>query len=314
MVSQRFLGGPLSRALRDAKSPRVPENPRIKYLKQTIRKEIEWFPKDLRFRLAHRHERMRPIPGPYLRFRVAGDYGIEWFHVSGRETRLAFERALAGIGRKLPEFRSILDFGAGCGRVLRWLEELTPAARIVGVDVDAPAVRWCRRHLPYVDVRKTSPLPPLPFADGAFDLVYSHSVFTHLDENYQDRWLSELARIVRERGVVLATVNGERPFQRFFETDPAHPGMLAYRKRLEESGFLFVTDDSWKGIFPDFYHSTFHTKAYVREHWARYFDVRDYLENAMLDLQDIVVLEKRGATQRAGSADGSVPSGNCGPP
>src|SRR5215471_1721931 len=78
---------------------RVLSNPRLKYLKQSIEKELEWFPKDVRFRFEHRREKMRPIPGPYLRFRVAGDYAIEWFHASGRESRLAFERALAPTGR-----------------------------------------------------------------------------------------------------------------------------------------------------------------------------------------------------------------------
>jgi SAM-dependent methyltransferase len=272
---------------------RVLSNPRLKYLKQSIVKELEWFPKDVRFRFDHRHDKMRPIPGPYLRFRVAGDYAISWFHASGRESRVAFERALEGTGRDLSAFRSILDFGSGCGRILRWLDDLTPRARLFGVDVDGPAVRWCKRHLPYALVQKTSPLPPLPFADGAFDLIYSHSVFTHLDETYQDRWLAELRRVLMDGGILLATVNGERPWRGFFDTNPGHPGMIAYRQRLTDTGFLFVSDDNWKGIFPDFYHSTFHTKQYVHEHWGRHFEIRGYHECAMLDLQDIVVLEKR---------------------
>ncbi len=275
---------------------RLLSNPRLQYLKQSIVKELEWLPKDARFRLEHRREKMRPVPGPYLRFRVAGDYGIEWFHLSGRESRLAFERALTSAGRSLTDFRSVLDFGSGCGRILRWLDDLTPRAQLFGVDVDGAAVRWCKRHLPYARVQKTSPLPPLPFSDGTFDLIYSHSVFTHLDERYQDRWLSELRRVLKDGGFLLATVNGERPFRSFFDTNPEHPGMIAYRETLTSSGFLFVSDDNWKGIFPDFYHSTFHTKEYVREHWSRFFEILGYHESAMLDLQDIVVLEKRSVT------------------
>ena len=34
-------------------------------------------------------------------------------------------------------------------------------------------------------------LPPLPFADGAFDLVIVISVFTHLPRDSQDAWLAE---------------------------------------------------------------------------------------------------------------------------
>lgn len=291
----------VSNALGISRKDRVLSNPRLKYLKQSILKELEWLPKDVRFRFEHRHEKMRPIPGPYLRFRVAGDYGVEWFHASGRESRLAFERALTVTGKELSSFGRVLDFGSGCGRILRWLEDLTPGARLFGVDVDGPAVHWCKRHLPYARVQKTSPLPPLPFSDATFDLIYSHSVFTHLDERYQDRWLAELRRILKDGGVLLATVNGERPWNGFFETNPEHPGMLAYRQRRSDTGFLFVSDDNWKGIFPDFYHSTFHTKGYVEQHWAQYFDIRGYSENAMLDLQDIVALEKRAVVNGSGS-------------
>jgi len=267
-------------------------NPRLRYLADSIRKELEWLPKDLRFRFEHRSDRMPPVPPPYLRFRVAGDYGVKWFHESGRESRNAFESALSGVGKTLQDFRSILDFGVGCGRVARWMEDLVPRARLYGVDIDPPAIRWCKRHIRYATVTRTSPLPPLPFASGTFDLVYSHSVFTHLNEAYQDEWLAELARVTRPGALLLLTVAGETPFRQFFQSNPTHPGMLEYAKRRDHDGVLFVSDDNWTGIFPDFYHSAFHTRAYVERHWSRFFTVRAHLETAMLGLQDIVVLER----------------------
>src|SRR5689334_18892355 len=118
---------------------------RLRYLAKSLLKEIEWLPADLRFKYRHRFDRMPAIPGPTLRHRVAGDYGIDWFHSSGLETRTAFERALATTEKAPRDFTSILDFGAGCGRVLRWLGEWGEGRELHGVDIDFPAVWWCRR-------------------------------------------------------------------------------------------------------------------------------------------------------------------------
>ena len=42
--------------------------------------------------------------------------------------------------------------------------------------------------------------PPLRFADGSFDIVYAYSVFSHLSERVQLRWVEEFARILRPGG------------------------------------------------------------------------------------------------------------------
>ena len=54
----------------------------------------------------------------------------------------------------------------------------------------------------------TSPISRLPFPNKHFDVVYSISVFTHLDEHMQDQWLSELRRVLKMDGVLLFTVHG----------------------------------------------------------------------------------------------------------
>jgi len=265
---------------------------RLRYLGRSLLKELEWLPRDLRFKYQHRLDGLPPIPGPTLRYRVAGDYRIDWFHVSGRESRAALERALSSVDRTFQDFSRILDFGVGCGRVIRWFEDVSHDKALHGVDIDPLGVYWCARHVPFARVQRTSPLPPLPFPEGHFDLVYSHSVFTHLDERYQDLWLEELRRVTRPGAILLLTVSGEKPWELFFATNPEHSGMLEYKKHRDVLGWLYVSDDGWTGVFPDFYHSMFHTRAYIERHWSEFFAVRGHFENAMLGLQDIVVLER----------------------
>ena len=73
---------------------------------------------------------------------------------------------------------SILDFGCGCGRVVRWWRDLP--AEIHGSDFNPTLVRWCRENLPFGVFEVNRPEPPLPYPDDSFDLVYALSVLTHL--------------------------------------------------------------------------------------------------------------------------------------
>jgi ubiquinone/menaquinone biosynthesis C-methylase UbiE len=52
-------------------------------------------------------------------------------------------------------------------------------------------------ELPVRALRANGQNPPLPFPDDHFDLVFSSSVFTHIDEHAQDLWLAELRRVTQ---------------------------------------------------------------------------------------------------------------------
>jgi SAM-dependent methyltransferase len=236
-----------------------------------------------------------PLPPSELRLRVAGTNDADWFLDSGRMTLVEFAEAIALLDRRLDDFKHIYDFGCGCGRVLRWLPQFAPNAKLYGSDIDAPAVAWCREHLPGVEARVNQGLPPLPFETAAFDLVLGFSVLTHLDENYQDAWLAELQRVTKPGAVLLLTVHGG-----------CHWGwMLAKNAKLEklqdelaQRGFLYNEADDWGNHFPDFYHTSWHLPWYIRTHWSAWFTVLDVLEMRGLRKQDMVILW-RGSLQEA---------------
>jgi SAM-dependent methyltransferase len=102
---------------------------------------------------------------------------------------------------------AVLDFGCGCGRVLRhWAGR--PGPEFHGVDVSRAGVRWCARNLPFAQVKRIAPEPPLPYPNARFDFIYALSVLTHLPEEGSRRWLSELARVLNPGGLLLFTVHG----------------------------------------------------------------------------------------------------------
>src|SRR5207248_1785974 len=115
--------------------------------------------------------------------------------------------ALTSVHREISSFRDVLDFGCGCGRTLRYFADQSPITDFYGTDIDAEAIAWCRRHLRFAKFKVNQALPPLSYRAEKFDLVYAVSVFTHIDEEYQFRWLDELRRITKPRGIVIVTTH-----------------------------------------------------------------------------------------------------------
>ena len=225
-----------------------------------------------------------PLPPEALRHRVHGAADEQSFLDVGRQCAQDILAGLQRIGRAPDSFESVLDFGCGCGRVLRWLApELTPA-RLFGTDIDRQAVAWCSKNLPGIAWSVNAGLPPTGYAAQSFDLIYAISVFSHLDEDFQFYWLNELRRITKPDGIVLLSIHGS------YYLDTLEEGMVA---EIKAKGMLFVVSDGWKNIFPDWYQIALHTKEYVLGSYGRYFDVLEYIPGGMGGVQDLVVLQRR---------------------
>jgi hypothetical protein len=128
------------------------------------------------------------------------------------------------------------------------------------------------------------PFPPAPYEDGYFDFVYGISVFTHLDEDAQFKWLAELARITRRDGIVAVTVHSGDDM-----TDPV------LRAGLMEKGF--ADRDGDKAILfnrflqQGYYRLTKHSREYVMREWARYFEILEYVQHGV-GRQDLIILRR----------------------
>jgi SAM-dependent methyltransferase len=241
------------------------------------------------------------VPPRRLRART-GVPGARAFTASGPEAAQELENALAPTGLSLDAFDSVLDFGCGPGRVLPHVASLASSATCTGCDVSASAIDWARRHRPELRWELSRFTPPLPFDDGSFDLVYSISVFSHIDEQLQDRWLQEIHRVLQPEGVVLLSVHGRHAFDLFrtrHATTRWCPQSAFSRGPLEDGEFVFVPyersawiRDELPGVEGEF-GLAFHDPQYVREHWSQIFEVVHVLPRAMTAWQDIVVGRKR---------------------
>jgi SAM-dependent methyltransferase len=190
-----------------------------------------------------------PVPPARLIIRVAGTPDVAWFLESGRLAAQSIRDAVERAGTRIDAMGSILDFGCGCGRVIRNWAQLD--ARVAGSDLSGAAIDWCRAHLPFAHFETNGLSPPLAFADAAFELAYALSVFTHLPEAIQHDWADELRRVVRPGGLVLLSTHGERYADRLTREE---------RHRFD-AGQLVVR---WGEVPGTNLCTTFHPPAWVR--------------------------------------------------
>jgi SAM-dependent methyltransferase len=171
-----------------------------------------------------------------------------------------------------------------------------------GADVDAEAVAWCSEHLAGVKAITCAGLPPLDAPAGHFDLVVANSVFTHLDESFQDAWLDELLRVTRPGATLVLSVHGEYALRQLEEPHRAAgtPGVERWRRELDTRGIFFWHDDGLDpSVFPEYYHTTFHAVWYLYAHWGARFEIVAHVPRGLLDHQDYMVLRHPTAERPA---------------
>jgi SAM-dependent methyltransferase len=174
----------------------------------------------------------------------------------------------------------VLDFGCGCGRVLipvwrRWQRD----TQFHGCDIDEGAIEWLRAHHPQIPAAVNKFRPPLPYTDASFGLLYSISVFTHLDEDAQLDWLAEVRRVLPPDGIAFLTVHGERAYRDFTTGDRVGAigsGRIASHS-LADEGFFYeaAAPSRWNALqFMDDSETwglAFHSPDYIHERWTPLF-------------------------------------------
>jgi SAM-dependent methyltransferase len=234
------------------------------------------------------------LPPPKLRYRVHGALDEDSYVAVGKRVAKDIFDVAYGHGTRWNGL-AVLDFACGPGRVATELKNLAPGCSFEGSDIDREAITWAQEHLPKVGAFQVNKeMPPTNYLDGQFDIIYSVSLFTHLDETAQDAWLEEMARILKPAGLFVTTTHGG------FAMQSCTPDEL---HQLESKGIAFRVDR--KGRFkldglPDFYQTTFHSQAYIQRRWGAFFDVHDYIEGGLAGHQDIIVMGHKNHSAKHG--------------
>ena len=222
-----------------------------------------------------------PQPPVHLQERVGGS--VDFLSVAVQTASLV----MTGVGKYKPIFESgdILDWGCGCGRVITQLMKFVSPQRLYGCDIDSVAIAWDKENLKGPSFTRIHPYPPTSYPDRSFDVIYGISVMTHLDEDTQMLWLSELERIARPGAIIALSVLGERMKKTnmppSLEKDLADKGFVAFVPNYSD----LLTEFSHQG----YYQEAYHTLDYITANWGRYFEVVEFVETKF---QDLVILRK----------------------
>jgi SAM-dependent methyltransferase len=230
-----------------------------------------------------------PLPPPSLRMRVSGTVDVAEFLERGQLAQQSIRKALARAGAPLGSDPAILDFGCGCGRVLRYWRGLDSA--VFGADVSTPGIKWCRDNLPFAEVCVNAFEPPLNYGDASFDVVYALSVFTHLPVETQLAWRDELRRVLRPGGHFLLTLHGDGYISQ----------LKPEERSLYEAGGCVVR---WRKAAGSNLCSTFHPAQFVRDHIADGWELVEHVpsETSGFFGADLIVLRKPQTLSAADSA------------
>lgn len=137
-----------------------------------------------------------------------------WWYVGRR-------RLVKALVQRHAESRlRILDVGCGTGGTLEALADL---GSVVGADISAEALSFCRQrgHMALAKCR----IEALPFAQGAFDVVVCCDILEHVADD--EAGLREVLRVLRPGGMVVITV----PAYRWLWSE--HDEALSHLRRYE---------------------------------------------------------------------------------
>jgi SAM-dependent methyltransferase len=225
-----------------------------------------------------------PMPEPERIRRVHGGTDEASFRIVGYTNFRKLDWVLDRVtGRGIEGYRRILDWGCGCGRLLRHMSGLSTAL-ITGVDVDEDNLSWCAKNLPFAATQSVPLHPPTPLPAASFELIIGISIFTHLSEDVQLEWLEELRRLAAPGGILLMSVHGP--------VATAQRNDLLLWQHVEKHGFADGHSHDLDDVLAesDYYRNTYHSHSYIRSTWGRFFDVVEIVPACIGNVQDLVVL------------------------
>jgi SAM-dependent methyltransferase len=176
-------------------------------------RRIYYWPRDFLDAVLGRRSELTP-PRAVSRFVGAGDFE------SVGETYARYIIELAELKRN----EGILDVGCGVGRMAAPLTRYLEAGGFYeGFDVVAEGIEWCREHFTprfpnfrfrHADLYNKQYNPAgkgvpseyeFPYGDGAFDVVFLGSVFTHMLRKDTVHYAAEIRRVLKTGGRCFAT-------------------------------------------------------------------------------------------------------------
>jgi SAM-dependent methyltransferase len=160
-------------------------------------------------------------------------------------------------GLELTGGSRVLDFGCSSGRHLRVLQAWRPDVAWLGCDPNAGAIAWARENLGGIEFFVSPQDPPLDLEPASLDLVTAVSVWSHFAAGAAERWVAEMARLVRPGGLLAITTQAVASVAYYLRIAAITPEYAAeatedllatghhYREAFGEAGDWGVKSPEW---------------------------------------------------------------------
>jgi len=153
---------------------------------------------------------------------------LDHYFACGESALRVLQSAISLSGVPLPG--SILDFGAGAGRVTRWLKGAFPDSRIHARDVRPQDMEFLRSSMG-VESATVDPDVDLLELPGGQDLIWVGSVVTHLAERRTRTLVQKLLAACNPGGLLAVSFHGRYAIE-----------------RQDRGGFRYIHDEGWHEI------------------------------------------------------------------
>jgi len=222
-----------------------------------------------------------PLPPPSVMNLVQGNTDPVYYIQNGTAAFETVTETLQKSWVDVNQMERILDFGCGCGRVLRHWKPYAHRIDIHGTDYNPELVYWSHKLCKHATVGRNSAAPPLAYPDNYFSYIYALSVFTHLTVELQDAWMDECFRVLKPGGVLLFTTHG----------DYTVPFMPEEKRPEYNNGQVVVINEDNVG---ENVCAAFHPLIYVQTHMLRKYKLLQFYPRAGRGVpwQDVYLVQK----------------------
>ncbi len=142
----------------------------------------------------------------------------------------------------VPDPATILDFGAGAGRVTRWLRAAFPNAALDVCDLRQQDLDFCRDEFGARSWTSGTEISSLN-APGRYDLIWLGSVATHLPAAQTVQMLKKMLSWTNRAGLAVISFHGRHAFDRHNSGDIRYihdEGWNLMKNSYAESGYGYA--------------------------------------------------------------------------
>jgi len=186
------------------------------------------------------------------------DFSYFKYVESGRCTHDAMRQFYDHFFGGAENIGSVLEFASGHGRATRYLLHYLPKERIYVSDIYPDAMEFQKSYFG-VNTIVSHDDPDKIVCDRKFDAITAMSLFTHLPEGLFGRWLTKLASLLEDDGVLFVTAR--------------EAGTVLGTRNLdgiERTGIIYEHTSESSTLSTDIYGMTTVTDAFMRRQIAEF--------------------------------------------